>query len=411
MKKIYLLLAVLTAAFVFIGCDQLNDSTSTQPLNESTSVTVEELALQAASVNALLLPNNSSAGLLGYTLLDESTDDPIIGDDVSELDMYLELMSQFLGNDNGLSVTQETSDRLEFDYKVTYSITTLYEGLKIFTLYYNMTQPVADEATDDTPTTEDETPTTEDGEVITTSFGQGHGQFRIPCIEHDDEAITALIDGILVDGETETSLEGALIQNDTEEILRLYAYVDEDNFVRVSVKTDTEDQTKKFFYQVVENDILVSESKIRTSIEDGKIHIRLELFEGSMYTEFIARQETIDDVTRIHIRYQIVQDQVVLESGNVHIVGTYDELTGETTFEYNVLPDGFTNAHLYQFQHHCGPYGSQDKEGNAYNHGNDNGHGNKSGHRGGGMWNPDDGFNDDDTEPATTVEVPAQSIL
>ncbi len=410
MKKLYLLATILTAIFVLVGCDQAAMvTTSEQPLIESSTVSVEDFALQATSVNALLLSNLGSADLLSYTLLEgETTEEPVLGDEVSELDMYLELMAQFLDNDNGLTVTLEDSDRAEYAFKVTYTISTLYDGLKTYILYYNQTTPVIEEPAADDSATEE--PTTEEDPLITTSFGGNHDPFCIPFTESNSEDVTAYIDGVLVDGDVETLLEGALIQTDTEEILRLYAYVDEGNFVRVSVQNDTEDQTRKFFYQVMEEGILVSESKIASFVEDGEIHIRLQMISGTTYTEFTATQETVDYITTIHVRYVVKLDGEVIESGNVHIVGTYDELTGETTFEYTVLPDGFAYSHKYEYKHQCGPYGSFNGEarmdedhGNKFDNGNSNDHGKSGGKHPGGMWNPYNWFPNDDT----TDEVPS----
>lgn len=402
MKKLFLLASVITSVFILIGCDQAQLATiSEQPLIESSTVSVEDLALQAASVNALLLPNLGSADLMSFTLLEgETTEDPLVSEDVNELDMYLELMAQFLDNDNGLSVLTEDSDRDEYAFKVTYTISTLYDGLKTYVLYYNQTLPVVeDDATDDETTTDD-------GTLITTSFGQGHEPFCVPFTENDSEDVTAYLDGILVDGDVETLLEGVLIQTETEEILRLYAYLDEANFVRVSVQNDALDQTRKFFYQVMEDGIKVSESKINSFVEDGEIHIRLQMTSGASFTEFNATQETVENITTIHIRYIVRQDNELVESGHVQIVGTYDELTGETTFEYTVLPDGFAYSHKYEYKHACGPYGSYNGEPRNDDEfkGNTDDHGKSGGKHPGGNWNPFNWFDGDDD---TTDEEPS----
>jgi len=373
MKKLYFLSIVLTSLFVLGGCDQFGvDSTQTTLAitqtesnlqNNVSPLDVNELALQAASVNSLVIPflSQSDVALVGYQLMDDTSDEPEVSSQVDNLDRYLELLNQLLDNNNGLTVAVDTSDRVEYQFMATYSIVTLLGDAKTYTLYYNEIV-ASDDTTDDTtteqPTTEvptTEAPTETDPISFATASDSltvlGHHQdspFQFPCEDNDLETVLVQIQGLLVSGDQETALEGALLSTDREQVLRLYAYVDNDNYVKLSVKTNNDDSTQKFFYQVVQEGIIVSESNIRVTLEENGLSVNLEIVEGTQTVNFKANQETIDGITQIRIRYDMTDGDVVLESGNVIITKTVDELTGEDVYEYTVLPDGFGYGYQYK---------------------------------------------------------------
>ncbi|MGD9908980.1 MAG: hypothetical protein AB7U79_00070 [Candidatus Izemoplasmatales bacterium] len=357
MKKSITLGLFLVMLFLLVGCDQWNvTNTTTSDYNVVDSEsTATSLALPAASLASLIGPflNSTTSEALSFTTLGNTEEtDPVLND-VSELDKYLELIGQFLEEDNGLTVTLLESDREDYTYMTTYAITTLYDGIQTFTLYYNETIPVVD-------TTEDEPTTTDTQETTTLSFNQKDDSF--PVIDDESEEVTAYIDALLIDGENEILLDGAFVDNGTEQVLRLYAYTDHQNYVKLVVKTDTTDNVKKFNYVIVSEGITVSESKIFVETEDGNLHVKLELLSGTVYTKFNAVVEVEDSITKIKIRYEISDSDVVLESGHIKITATIDDLTGETIYDYQVLPDGFAHGYGYTYHHQNHTKNEQDSE-------------------------------------------------
>lgn len=437
MKKLLLTIALAFGLVALTGCDQFalpsstdNSITQVTDLSSSSVIDPEELAVQVASVNSLIIPflESNDVSLLNYALLDETTtEDPLIDDQVADLDKYLDLLNQFLNNSNGLNVSVVESDRAEYAFEVVYTVFALDGTSKVYVLYYNEVvtdevvteDPVADEPTTEDPVTEDpaaEDPVTEEGTDATTLSFNPDGYLL-----DDAEAVLVSIEGILVDGDQETALQGVLVQTDTEQVLRLSAVVDEANYIRVSYKTDSEDLSKKFFYEVVSDGVKVSESKISVHEEDGETSIRLELLEGTSFVKFDAHLETVDNVTQIRIRYAILSDGVLVESGNVIIIKTVDPETLEVTYEYTVLPDGFLNGYLYKGHggHHGGdiekgqPFHQEDNPGQGPWHDQDN----QGGHMGGaGHGHHGDATCNDTTEgndvPADDAsDIPADSEI
>jgi len=430
MKKLTYAILSLALFFFLAGCDQFalpqvteNQTTSQDLLvNEDGFLNANELALQAVSVNSLVIPflAQSDMNLLNFSLLADTTEDPLVNSTVDDLDRYLDLLNQLLASSSGLTVTSVVSDRPEFSFELTFSVVTLLGEAQSYVLYYNEIVPVEDPATtDDTTTTED--PVTVDPATDEGSELLGYHQdrpFNFPCTDDDAEVVSVQIQGLLVSGDVETTLEGALIQKDTVQVLRLYAYLDDANYVKVNVQTDSSDLSKKFFYQVVSGGIVVSESKIKVSTDEDGVKINLEIIEGTTSINFTANQETVGGVTSIRIRYQIIDNEVILETGNVIIIKTIDELTGEDVYEYTVLPEGFGNGYKFHSDnghHGCGegvPFNNQQGDSNQEPGGSKDG--STHGHHGGGHHAQDSTVPTEDPvtdEPVVNSTPPTDSTL
>lgn len=361
MKKYFPYLMIVIAILFLGGCD-VTTTSQTSPkeaaysdssvLPTETMMTANQLAIPVSSIQSLMIPYlySSNPELLGYTLLDEgTTEDPLLTDEVDELDKYLELVSQFLAEDNGLTVSVSESNREDYSFMATYNLSTLYDGIKTYVLYYNESEPVVEVEPTDEPVIDE--PTNE--EPTDLSFKHPH-EFTFPCRENITENVVAVLDGLLVDGEKETTLEGALIQTESEEIVRLYAFKDKSNFVKLNVKTDLLDHSKSFLFLMVEDGLKISESKMKVSLEENETHVKLELLQEGTYTRFDATSSTLDGVTSIHIRYQIVSGNDVYESGNVIVTQSTDENTGEIIYDYVVLTDGFKKGNEFHYGHQEG---------------------------------------------------------
>lgn len=426
MKKHWKLLSLTLFLFVLGGCDQItyvptnsNADSQTTLLNSESAVTstidVETLALQATGAEMLFLPflGGSSLTNLGLVLVDDATE-PIIDDSVVNLDQYLGLISQFLDTDNGgLNVVVADSDREGYTYMATYTIQTLYDGVQTYTIYYNeilpiVEEPVTDDSVTEDPITDDsvtedtdtEDPVTDETTTQPLSF-HVHEPFTF---EYDDEVVLAYIDALLVVGDSETALEGAYVQEGEDTVLNLYAYTDSDNYVKVNYVTEA-DGKQKFNFEVKSEGLLVSKAKISVDFQDGFKTVRLEFATETTLTTFSVVEETSLDGTTYKVRYAIVSDGSIVESGNILIFATVDSETGDTTYTYEVLPDGWLHSHQFDFEDH-GHHGGQNQDswksgqsstGNPHQGGH-GGQGGRYGHDGAG-----DGVCDDEVTPDATT--------
>ncbi|MBU1144950.1 MAG: hypothetical protein KJ971_03715 [Firmicutes bacterium] len=340
-------------------------------------------ALQAVSASSLIELSTVQATALpvGLVVLEDTTEtpiveEPIVSTEIDEINRYLAMVEQFLGSDNGLTVTQAVSDLPEWEYMMTYTSVDLLGNPHTYILYYNEESYATDVVIDDTTTT---TVTTEEPEVTTTDtettitdplsmdqdMMQDQDNEHNFCFEDDeDDSVKYLITGILVDGDLVYNVEGKQIVEDDEEVLRLRSYIDQDNYVKVEYKTENDGEESKFFFEVVQDGIVTSESKVKISNEDNELKVKLEIVEGLASASFEYKEETEDGVTYIKIRYELVTADGTEESGQIKLIATIDEVTGEVIYSYQVQDDGDQYMHEYQ-QHHGHYYG--ENNGNSNN--------------------------------------------
>jgi hypothetical protein len=349
MKKLLVSLMILAGVITFAACNATD--------SEVFAASDDVFAFQAISATELLAginPVDTVAMDLSYSLLEEdlpAEDDPIVADEIDILDKYLSMMDLYLGDNNGLTVTAEVSDNPDYAQKVTFTSTTMSGILVTYVLYYN------EVLFEETPAVEeDETTTTTAPETDTTeplSFKENEqDRLREKNFEFEDEnddSILYVLSGLLIIGENEYLLEGKKILNGEEEILIMRSWIDHDNYVKV--RYQSEENQMKFFYEIVTDGIIVNKSKVRVLTENGKIMTKLEFVEGDAKGRYDFMTETVENVTYIKVKYNTVNAEGVKESGLIHIIATYDELTGETTYEYNVRPDKMNKEFKYNYRH------------------------------------------------------------
>jgi hypothetical protein len=323
MKKLILSLLALAFAVALVGC---GTSSSTVIEFESDA---DLYSIQAVTATTLLSQTFQTA--LALPLSDESTDEPVVEPEIDVLDKYLAMMETYLGEAGALSVEPVASDRPEYQVMIVFTTKTLAGEAIVYTLYWNETLIDSEEPEAEDPIVEDE-PT--DNETL--AMGQGPDGFRFH--DPEDENVVALLEGLLVIGETEVALEGKTIVNGEVTVVLLRAYLDEANHVAVRYMT-AEDGDKQFFYTVVEDGRLLSRTAVKVMNQDGKVFTQLMFLEGSARGRYNFSIETVENVTRIHINYLLSDGQGRPEQGNIVIVATYDPQTEITTYDYVVRPD------------------------------------------------------------------------
>lgn len=320
MKKLALTLLFIVFAVVFVGC-----GTSSPAVIEFES-DADLYSFQAVTASTLL--SESFASALALPLADETEEEPVVEEEIDVLDKYLAMMETYLGETGALTVEPLVSDRPEYQVMIVFTTKTLAGESIVYTLYWNETPFVEEE-----PETDPEQPTTQ---TQNQAFGGRPEGFRFQ--DPEDENVTALLEGLLVIGETEIALEGKTIVNGEVTVTLLRAYIDEANHVAVRYMSG-EDGDKQFFYTVVENGRLVNRTAVKVMNQNGKVFTQLMFLEGEARGRYNFSIETVDNVTTIHINYMLSEGTGRPEQGNILITATYDEATGLTSYEYVVRPD------------------------------------------------------------------------
>lgn len=323
MKKLIVSLLVLTFAVALVGCG------TTSPTVIEFESDADLYSIQAVTATTLLSQTFQTS--LALPLSNESTDEPVVEAEIDVLDKYLAMMETYLGDTGALTVEPVASDRPEYQIMIMFTTKTLAGETIVYTLYWNETLIDSEEPEAEDPIVEDQPA---DNEAL--SMGQRPNGFRFH--DPEDDNVVALLEGLLVIGETEVALEGKTIQNGEVTIVLLRAYLDESNHVAVRYMT-AEDGDKQFFYTVVKDGRLLNRTAVKVMNQDGKVFTQLMFLEGSARGRYNFRIETVDNVTRIHINYLLSDGQGRPEQGNIVIIATYDPQTEITTYEYVVRPD------------------------------------------------------------------------
>lgn len=371
MKKTLLGLLAILGSAVMLACA----ATITTPTESLLSNQEDVVVFQAVSASELLTSALDSTSLLSQNLAlttdgaagstkrggstttttTAETGDPIVAEDIDVLDQYLTMMEQFLGSDNGLSVTVTASDLPDYAFKVVFVTKDLLGMDVTYTLYYNEVlyeEPVDDGGDDTTTTTTtvpEETTTTEEPattteETTTTAplgYGPGAGEPEHQFHDEDDNAILYFLNGILIVGDLTYNVEGKKVLEGEEEVFTLYSYIDHDNFVKVRYQTDLEDGQQKFFYEVKVDGVITNKSKVMvgTDPEDGALMAKLEFTEGEATGKYQFKIETVENVTTIKIKYETESAEGEEERGMIIITATYDPATDTTSYEYFLRPE------------------------------------------------------------------------
>jgi hypothetical protein len=318
-KTLALISMLFIAVLVVSGCTTKTNT----PVTEAFVFTKTEdvYAFSAVSTTSLLQENLvSNISTLNYGsavrpnvhLMSETTDTPAVEGEMDELNKYLNMMEKFLGNNNGLTVENAVSDRPEYQTKLVYTTKDLLGNDVLYTIYYN---EVAD-----TETTEE-----------------------------DNEHTSTVLTGLMIINGTEYALEGRKEFEDGEQKVTMISKVDNDNYVKVTNKT--EDNEQKFQYEVKVNGIITNRTEVKVETEDDEIKTVLKFVEGDAKGEYSFKQETEDGVQIIKIKYEI-KNALGNESGEIKIYVTVDATTGETSYEYRVKDDREDKEHTYEHERH-----------------------------------------------------------
>jgi hypothetical protein len=230
---------------------------------------------------------------------------------LEEIQPYLEMFEELLTQNQGLTVVETVSEDPLYTTKVEFTVSNLLGEPVVYTMFYNQTLKNDDAIIDETEADE-----TDDLD--------------------DEDELEYIIEGILFIDGAEYQVYGKKELEDGEEKLTFKSMIDENNYVESKYKT--EDGETKFYITIVQNGILVSESKIKIESEDNETKIVLEYNAGLNESKYSFKLENEDGVNLLMIKYEVLTDGS-LETGKIKVEVVVDELTGVTSYQLFVEPD------------------------------------------------------------------------
>jgi len=336
MKKLLIVAVAIFAVFTVVGCDQLN---VVEIENEE-----EVFCLQAFSSTTLLNLNEASVTDLAYSpMANQAAEEPIITEEVENIDDYIEMIEVFLSDDN-LTVVNEESDNEDYAFKTVYNTINLNGESVCYVFYYN------------------EFDFTEDQEPLTSTYLESTEGLQARSFhfqDTDDNLVVKGLEGILIFGDVTYNIEGKKIVNDRQEIFRLRSFIDEANYVMVNYQKDVTDRNKeKFFFKEVVDNLIVKESKVMMFSKDNRVNVKLEFIDGDLSSSYIFHIRTEENIQYIHIVYEIDNGETV-EEGVVRLTAETNPETGEVVYSYSMTPNNhngkeykhsFNHRHQHQTQ-------------------------------------------------------------
>ena len=304
MKKILFGISVLLLTVTLAAC------TGSQLAAAFDFQTDQEVFGFAAITTSSILENSSVQPLSqsnGVTQLDTKMNSMTL----EEIQPYLEMFEELLTQNQGLTVVETVSEDPLYTTKVEFTVSNLLGEPVIYTMFYNQTlkndEAIIDESEDDVS----------------------------DDVETEDE-IEYIIEGVLFIDGIEYQVYGKKEMEDGEEKLSFKSMIDENNYVESKYKM--EDGETKFYITVVQNGILVSESKIKIELEDNETKIVLEYNAGLNESKYSFKLENENGTNLLMIKYEVLSDGT-LETGKIKVEVVVDELTGVTSYQLYVEPD------------------------------------------------------------------------
>lgn len=313
MKKIMVSLMAIFALITLAACSNFGTSSEIFASNQ------DIYAFSAITSTSLLVQGPTSEPV-AYKLAD--VDETLIEQEVEDITKYLNMMEQFLGDNGGFDITNQTSDRIEYAYMIVFTSVDLLGETVSHTLYYNETIATDEDNIDDlAETTIEEDESEEDDDEVD---------------EDEFENQETRLSGILVMNGEEYVITGKKEIEENESKIEITSFIDNQNYVKVISKS--EENERKYFYEIVEDGIVTTSSKIKIEEESGETKFELEYSQGDLFGKFEFKRETEDGKDIIKIQYEI-NDGISIEKGEVKIEVITDPLTGDTRYRYVIKTD------------------------------------------------------------------------
>jgi hypothetical protein len=306
----------------------------------------------------------------------ETTDEPVTEDPVTDadpvLEKYLLMVETFLNSSAPLTVIEQASDRVEYQFMSIYQAKDALGNIVDYTVYYNEVEiiPEIEDETEEAAETEEETETEDAQEPNErrTRGGRNHDHDDLFDDEENDEIVTEL-EGLLIVNGIEYTLLGRKEVEDDETEYKFIALIDELNFIRISFKT--EDNEQKFNFVQMSDGVIINRTSVKVEIEDGESKVMLVYQTETLEARYSFKYADNEDYD-LFIKYEIDQDGEEVERGMIKITINVDEITGESTYTYQIV--GEREGHAF----------GKDKEIGRGHHGQDrdddddrNDHGNR----------------------------------
>jgi len=302
-----------TIAFLLVvsGFFAFSQKAQSTPVFASSS---DIVAFQAVSAVDLLREILLTTSPTANPLSDEH--EPHVGDQIDQLNSYLNMLELFLGNSAQITSIEQTSDLSEYSHLLVYQSTSLTNRIVTYKIYYN--------------------------ELLTNQINWDNVIFS----DSFDESVTSMLEGIVMIGTKQFGFETKVYMSEGNPSYAVRTYETAQDYVSVIYSTDT-DGNQKFFYDLVHDGQLLHQSKIYIQNLSDSIYTTIDFIQGDVNGQYTLTQKTMDTFKYIDVTYVLLEGTHVIEQGQMQVNVLVDPITGLTEYSYAIIVDGDDIEHEY----------------------------------------------------------------
>ncbi|MCF7930675.1 MAG: hypothetical protein K9L02_04090 [Acholeplasmataceae bacterium] len=288
------LATVFVMAMVIFGIGLFNNQPIPVVQNPYTNATYKDTLSVSAVSTATLMSNYATTTISTNQALSFIT--PLASTEtITTIEPYLGMIETVTGQNAGITTTTMESDNALYESKVLLSTFDLLGNRINYTLYFN-----------------------------TISFS-----------ESENES-TFEIEGIFLYKSYQFDFVGRKEIEDDEEIITFKTQSGASNYVESIYKV--EDNESKYSIVIVENDQIISQSKIKIVDENEERKIDFEYIDGLNYGIYQFKYEVENGINLLKIEYE-TRINGIEESGSMKVEIKIDPLTTVTSYQIFVKPD------------------------------------------------------------------------
>ena len=315
LKRIIVSITVMVAIFLIAGCQ----FSGTKVMPSGLKTTEEVYAFSILSTTSLLHQEVKESDTVAPLALTSSyrptalsnEEELVVEAELDEVNKYLNMMERFLSNNNALAVTIEPIEGGEYEQQLEVETKNLLGEVVVYRFYFNEIAINDDEVEEDD--------------------------------DEDEDEIEVRLEGKMEYDGVEFILEGKREIEDDEEKITFRSYIDDANYVKTVYKT--EDDEKKFKFEVVVDGKVVNRTDVKVEEEDDEFKVKLSFIEGEAKGEYEFKRESEDGEETIKIEYKTVDSEGKEETGEIKVKVVVDEITGETSYEYQIKSEKQNRIH------------------------------------------------------------------
>lgn len=310
MKRIGLVVSAIILTFSLVllsACDGGKKKTLTSENIYSFSVLT---GAKFNSLNGATSTAQVDSGMVLHNTTLDSSETPVVNEDIETIDEYLETIESFLG-DSPIVVSEpkesdyEVDGEKPYEFMMTYEVKNVHGIKEVYTLHYNE---------------------------------------EVKEVEEDDDEIETefILTGVIVFGEETFEFYGKKeVEIESDEHETSYEFIikrDDNTRIEMKYEKDVEDdeQEEKFMIKEYVNGKKVRESKVKIEIEDDEYELKVELKDENGKEIKLKIENYNKNGYQYVIKYEIDRDDQDDFEEKIYVKVITDEETGNITYEYTV---------------------------------------------------------------------------